>query len=133
MGTHGLPDMYTLGPWASGCTYQACQGVVHIGHTMPGMPDIRHAWHARIGHAMPGMHDICTPDVRPQPPWGPVTLGPQGVHIKQTTHAHATNTKYITLHGWIKEGQAEIQLKCIREKRDTTEMYPGKVMHMIGG
>ena len=31
--------------------------------------------------------------------------------------------------------QAGIQLKCIPGKRDTTEMYAGKVtgMHMIGG
>ena len=31
------------------------------------------------------------------------------------------------------KGKAGIQLKCIPESRNTTEMYPGKVMHIIGG
>ena len=31
------------------------------------------------------------------------------------------------------KGKAGMQLKSIPEKRDATEMYPGKVMHMIGG
>ena len=30
------------------------------------------------------------------------------------------------------KGKAGIQLKCIPEKRDTTEMYLRKVMHIIG-
>ena len=30
------------------------------------------------------------------------------------------------------KGKAGIQLKCIPGKRDKTEMYPGKVMHIIG-
>ena len=29
------------------------------------------------------------------------------------------------------KGKAGIQMKCIPGKRDTTEMYPGKVMHII--
>ena len=29
------------------------------------------------------------------------------------------------------KGKAGIQLKCIPVKRDTTEMHPGKVMHII--
>ena len=31
------------------------------------------------------------------------------------------------------KGNAGIQLISIPEKRDATEMYPGKVMHIIGG
>ena len=31
------------------------------------------------------------------------------------------------------KGKAGTQPKYITEKRDTTEMYPGKVMHRIGG
>ena len=31
------------------------------------------------------------------------------------------------------KGKAAIQLKSIPEKRDTTEMYPGTVMHVISG
>ena len=31
------------------------------------------------------------------------------------------------------KGKAGIQLKYIPENRDTTEMYPRKVMHVIGG
>ena len=31
------------------------------------------------------------------------------------------------------KSQAGMQLKCIPGKRDATEMYPGKVMHVIGG
>ena len=31
------------------------------------------------------------------------------------------------------KGKAGIQLKYIPEKRDTFEMYPGKVMHIIRG
>ena len=38
----------------------------------------------------------------------------------------------ITLCGRVK-GKAGIHLKCYPENRDTFEMYPGKVMHMIGG
>ena len=37
-----------------------------------------------------------------------------------------------TLRGLIK-GKAGIHLKYYPENRDTFEMYPGKVMHMIGG
>ena len=29
--------------------------------------------------------------------------------------------------------KAGIHLKCYPENRDTTEMYPGKVMHISGG
>ena len=31
------------------------------------------------------------------------------------------------------QGKAGIQLKCIPERKDTTKIYPGKVMHVIGG
>ena len=31
------------------------------------------------------------------------------------------------------KGKAGIHLKYYPESRDTFEMYPGKVMHMIGG
>ena len=31
------------------------------------------------------------------------------------------------------KGQAGIKLKCIPGNRATTEMYPEKVMHIIGG
>ena len=31
------------------------------------------------------------------------------------------------------KGKAGIEMKFIPEKRDTTEMYPGKVMHIISG
>ena len=37
-----------------------------------------------------------------------------------------------TLHGQI-NGKAGIHLKYYPENRDTFQMYPGKVMHMIGG
>ena len=30
------------------------------------------------------------------------------------------------------KGKAGMQLKYIPEKRDTTEMYPGKLMHITG-
>ena len=33
---------------------------------------------------------------------GPAALVPWGVHIRQTTRAHVTNTKYTTLRGQIK-------------------------------
>ena len=32
-----------------------------------------------------------------------------------------------------KKGKAGIHLKYYPENKDTFEMYPGKVMHMIGG
>ena len=35
--------------------------------------------------------------------------------------------------GQIKGKKAGIHLKYYPESRDTFEMYPGKVMHMIGG
>ena len=70
MGTHDLPDMYALGPWAL------------------------------------------------------------GIHIRQITRAHVTTITCTILREQIK---GPIQLKCIPGKRDTTEMYPEKVMHMIGG
>ena len=38
-----------------------------------------------------------------------------------------------TLRGRIKGKKAGIHLKYYPENRDTFEMYPGKVMHMIGG
>ena len=31
------------------------------------------------------------------------------------------------------KGKAGIQLECIPESRDITEMYPRKVIHTIGG
>ena len=34
---------------------------------------------------------------------------------------------------WGSKSKARIELYCIPEKRDTTEMYPGKVMYIIGG
>ena len=40
---------------------------------------------------------------------------------------------YVSLCVGRSKGQAGIQLKCIPGKRNTTEMYPGTVMHIIGG
>ena len=40
---------------------------------------------------------------------------------------------YVPLCVGTSKGKVGIQLKNIPEKRDTTEMYPGKVMHIIGG
>ena len=50
------------------------------------------------------------------------------------THIHMCVCVYvcITLHGQIK-GKAGIHLTYYSENRDTFEIYPGKVMHMIGG
>ena len=39
-------------------------------------------------------------------------------------------TAYVTLCVGVSKGKAGIQLKCIPEKKDTTEMYPRKVMHI---
>ena len=55
-----------------------------------GLPDM-YTWALTV-------YLTCTP-----PALGPAALGPQGIHIRQTTHARVTNTKYITLRGWIKE------------------------------
>ena len=40
---------------------------------------------------------------------------------------------YVSLCVGGSKDKAGIQLKCIPGKRDTTEMYHGKVMHIIGG
>ena len=39
---------------------------------------------------------------------------------------------YVSLCVGRLKDKAGIQLKCIPEKGDTTEMYPRKVMHIIG-
>ena len=41
-------------------------------------------------------------------------------------------TAYVTFCVGVSNGKAGIQLKCIPEKKVTTEMYPRKVMHIIG-
>ena len=55
-----------------------------------------------------------------------------GVYIRQATLAHVITYTYITLHGQIK-GKSRDTLKYYPENWDTFEMYPGKVIHMIGG
>ena len=40
---------------------------------------------------------------------------------------------YVPLYMGESKEKAGIQLKYILEKRDTFEMYPGKVVHIIGG
>ena len=43
------------------------------------------------------LHSICNIGTRGLPDMytlGPAALGPQGVHIRQTTRAHVINTKY---------------------------------------
>ena len=54
----------------------------------------------------------------------PRACGPHalGIHIRQIPHGHVTTIKCTTLRGRIKG-----------KSRDTFEMYPGKVMLMIGG
>ena len=71
---------------------------------------------------------ICTPSAL-----GPAALVLLGVHIRQTTRAHVTNTKYVPLCVGGSKGKVGIHLKYYPENRDTFEMYPEKVMHMIGG
>ena len=41
--------------------------------------------------------------------------------------------KCTTLRGWVKGKIAGILLKYYPEKRNKFEIYPGKVMHIIGG
>ena len=49
-------------------------------------------------------------------------------------HEHMTIIyKYVPLCVGGSKGKTGIHLKYYAESRDTFEMYPGKVMHMIGG
>ena len=41
--------------------------------------------------------------------------------------------RYVPLCVGVPKGKAGIHLKYYSENRDAFEMYPGKVMHMIGG
>ena len=51
------------------------------------------------------LHGICSMGTHGPPGMcalGPAALGPEGVHIRQTTHAHVTNTKCNTFAPKIK-------------------------------
>ena len=54
------------------------------------------------------VHLTCAPSAL-----GPAALVPWGVHIRQTTRSHVTNTKCTTLRGQIKG-----------KSRDTSEILP---------
>ena len=43
---------------------------------------------------------------------------------------YAIYTVYVSL--WMGKSKGQAGIQCIPEKRDTTEMYPRKVMHIIG-
>ena len=49
---------------------------------------------AKVLHSICNMGTCGLPDMYTL---SPQACGPQGVHIRQTTHAHVTNTKYNTL------------------------------------
>ena len=54
------------------------------------------------------------------------TIKPQGLRMCDVS-------AYVPLFVGRSKGKAGIHLKYYPESRDTFEMYPGKVMYMIGG
>ena len=71
------------------------------------------------------VHLICTPSAL-----GPVALVPQGAHIRQTTRVHVTNTKCITLRGWITaQTQRCTHLRVALEQMDSPDRVSRPTTH----